>query len=90
MTREDRGIILRFLVRERPNIKAVEFEGNSEIENDKLQEAIEVRPDDDMSSLEARVLEVEHRLLPRAVRALVEGRIVVDGRHVTITEGDDG
>ena len=55
-----------------------------------LQEAIEVRPDDDMSSLEARVLEVEHRLLPRAVRALVEGRIVVDGRHVTITEGDDG
>ncbi len=55
-----------------------------------LQEAIEVRPDDDMPSLEARVLEVEHRLLPRAVRALVEGRIVVDGRHVTITEGDDG
>ncbi|MCL2778389.1 MAG: outer membrane protein assembly factor BamA [Polyangiaceae bacterium] len=43
MTREDRGIILRFLVRERPNIKAVEFEGNSEIENDKLQEAIEVK-----------------------------------------------
>lgn len=43
MTREDRGIILRFLVRERPNIKGVEFEGNSEIENDKLQEAIEVK-----------------------------------------------
>jgi outer membrane protein insertion porin family len=43
MTREDRGVVLRFLVRERPNIKAVEFEGNSEIENDKLQEAIEVK-----------------------------------------------
>lgn len=43
MTREDRGIVLRFLVRERPNIKAVEFDGNSEIENDKLQEAIEVK-----------------------------------------------
>ena len=43
MTREDRGVILRFLVRERPNIKAVEFAGNSEIENDKLQEAIEVK-----------------------------------------------
>jgi len=54
-----------------------------------LQEAIDVRPDDDRSSLEARVLEAEHRLLPRAVRALVEGRIVVDGRHVTITGGDD-
>jgi phosphoribosylglycinamide formyltransferase-1 len=50
-----------------------------------LQEAIEVRDDDDWSSLEARVLDVEHRLLPRAVRALVEGRLVVEGRHVTIT-----
>ena len=44
MTREDRGVILRFLVRERPNIKAIEFEGNSEIENDKLLEAIELKP----------------------------------------------
>ncbi|HEY8076035.1 MAG TPA: POTRA domain-containing protein, partial [Labilithrix sp.] len=43
MTRGDRGVTLRFLVRERPNIKSVEFEGNSEIENDKLQEAIEVK-----------------------------------------------
>ena len=43
MTREDRGVILRFLVRERPNIKSIEFEGNSEIENDKLQEAIELK-----------------------------------------------
>jgi outer membrane protein insertion porin family len=43
MTRDDKGVVLRFLVRERPNIKAVEFEGNSEIENDKLQEAIEVK-----------------------------------------------
>ncbi len=43
MVRSDRGVVLRFLVRERPNIKAVEFEGNDEIENDKLQEAIEVK-----------------------------------------------
>lgn len=50
-----------------------------------LQEAIEVRDDDDWASLEARILEMEHRLLPWAVRALVEGRLVVDGRHVTIT-----
>jgi phosphoribosylglycinamide formyltransferase-1 len=55
-----------------------------------LQEAIEVRDDDDRDALEARVLEVEHRLLPRAVRALVEGRLVVEGRHVTITEEQDG
>ena len=43
LTRGDRGVTLRFLVRERPNIKAVEFEGNDEIDNDKLQEAIEVK-----------------------------------------------
>lgn len=43
MVRSDRGVVLRFLVRERPNIKAIEFEGNEEIENDKLQEAIEVK-----------------------------------------------
>ena len=54
-----------------------------------LQEAIDVRDEDDRDSLEARVLEVEHRLPPRAVRALVEGRLVVEGRHVTITEEHD-
>ncbi len=43
LTRNDRGVSLRFLVRERPNVKAVEFIGNEEIENDKLQEAIEVK-----------------------------------------------
>jgi phosphoribosylglycinamide formyltransferase 1 len=52
-----------------------------------LQEAIEVREDDDWDSLEARVHEVEHRLLPAATAALVEGRIRVDGRKVTIDGG---
>jgi phosphoribosylglycinamide formyltransferase-1 len=52
-----------------------------------LQEAIEVRDDDDWDSLEARVHEVEHRLLPAATAALVEGRIRVDGRKVTIDGG---
>jgi phosphoribosylglycinamide formyltransferase 1 len=46
-----------------------------------LQEAIPVLPDDDWDSLEARVHDVEHRLLPEAVRALLDGRIhVQDGR----------
>jgi phosphoribosylglycinamide formyltransferase-1 len=49
-----------------------------------FQEAIEVLPDDDWDALEARVHEVEHRLLPAAVRALVEGRLVVDGRQVRV------
>ena len=52
-----------------------------------LQEAIEVFEDDDWDSLEARVHEVEHRLLPAATAALVEGRIRVDGRIVRIEGG---
>jgi formyltetrahydrofolate-dependent phosphoribosylglycinamide formyltransferase len=51
-----------------------------------LQEPVEVRPDDDLDSLEARVHEVEHRLLPRATAALVEGRLRVDGRRARIDE----
>jgi phosphoribosylglycinamide formyltransferase 1 len=50
------------------------------------QEAIEVRDDDDWDSLEARVHEVEHRLLPAAVKALLEGRLDVQGRRVMVRE----
>jgi phosphoribosylglycinamide formyltransferase-1 len=49
-----------------------------------LQEAIEVHDDDDWDSLEARVHEVEHRLLPSATAAVVEGRLRLGGRKVTI------
>jgi phosphoribosylglycinamide formyltransferase-1 len=52
-----------------------------------LQEAIEIRDDDDRDSLETRVHEIEHRLLPTAVRALLEDRLVVEGRTTTILEG---
>lgn len=51
-----------------------------------FQEAIEVLPDDDWDALEARVHEVEHRLLPAAVRALAEGRLVVEGRIVRMLQ----
>jgi phosphoribosylglycinamide formyltransferase-1 len=55
-----------------------------------LQEAIPVFPDDDWDSLETRVHEVEHRLLPSAVKALIEGRLKLDGRIVHILgSGDD-
>lgn len=37
------GVRLRFNVRERPNIKSIEYEGNDEIEADKLNEAIEIK-----------------------------------------------
>jgi phosphoribosylglycinamide formyltransferase-1 len=48
------------------------------------QGAVAVRDDDDAESLAARVLEVEHRLLPMAVRACCEGRLVIEGRRVRV------
>ena len=51
-----------------------------------LQESVEVRDDDSWDTLEARIHEVEHRLLPAAVRALIAGRLSIDGRHVRIAE----
>jgi phosphoribosylglycinamide formyltransferase 1 len=51
-----------------------------------LQEAVEVDPGDDWDSLESRIHEVEHRLLPRALRALLDGRIVAEGRRVRIKD----
>jgi phosphoribosylglycinamide formyltransferase-1 len=53
-----------------------------------LQEAVPVRDGDDWDSLEERIHAAEHRLLPRAVRALMEDRLEVDGRHVRIVEGE--
>ena len=42
LTRRDDGVHLRVLVRERPNIKAIEFTGNSEIDAEDLTEALSV------------------------------------------------
>ncbi len=53
------------------------------------QEVVEVLPDDDWDSLEVRIHAAEHRQLPAAVRALIEGRLQVDGRHVRVEEADD-
>jgi phosphoribosylglycinamide formyltransferase-1 len=48
------------------------------------QESLLVPPDDDEDSLASRIHEVEHRIYPEAVRALVEGRLAVGGRHVRV------
>lgn len=45
------------------------------------QGAVAVRDDDDEQALAARVIEVEHRIYPLALRLVAEGRVrVVDGR----------
>ncbi len=49
-----------------------------------LQEVVPVVQDDTIDSLQGRVLEVEHRVLVRAVKLYCEGRIQVHGRKVII------
>ena len=53
-----------------------------------LQECLEVRDDDDVASLHARIREREHRLLPRAVSAFAEGRVRVEGRRARVIKSD--
>ena len=46
-----------------------------------VQGAVPVRDDDTAETLAARVLEVEHRIYPQALRLVAEGRArMVDGR----------
>lgn len=54
------------------------------------QEPVRVLPDDDLESLLARVHETEHRIFPMAVRALVEGRLKVEGRVVHVLGEEEG
>jgi len=51
------------------------------------QEAVAVLSSDTPETLAARILEVEHRLYPRAVRLLLEGRCRVESRRL-IVEGE--
>jgi phosphoribosylglycinamide formyltransferase-1 len=49
-----------------------------------LQEAVPVLAGDTEESLAQRILEVEHRLYPEAVRRLVLGKVERTGRRVQI------
>lgn len=48
------------------------------------QRAVEVEPNDTAESLQHRILEKEHELLPYCVKKLCEGKIIKDGRKVKI------
>jgi len=41
---------------------------------------------DSPETLAARILEAEHRIYPRAVRAILEGRCRMNGRRVVLEE----
>jgi phosphoribosylglycinamide formyltransferase-1 len=49
-----------------------------------VQAALAVRDDDSAETLAARVLELEHRVLPRAVRWFLEDRLQVEGNRVRV------
>lgn len=51
-----------------------------------LQRAVEVKEDDTPETLQARILEEEHKALPEAVKLLAMGKIRKEGRKVTILE----
>jgi len=48
------------------------------------QEAVAIAEDDTLEALEAKIHEIEHRLLPMALQLVVSGRVQVDGRKVRI------
>jgi phosphoribosylglycinamide formyltransferase-1 len=48
------------------------------------QAAVPVYEDDDAAALRARIIAEEHRLLPAAVRAIAERRVVIEGRRVRL------
>jgi len=51
-----------------------------------MQEAVPVLETDDEDTLSARILAAEHRIYPRAVRALLQGRCVLSGRRVVVED----
>lgn len=54
-----------------------------------IQRSVPVLEDDTEESLSARILEQEHEALPRALQWLAEGRLVQDGRRVTVAPAGD-
>ena len=51
-----------------------------------LQEALRIHPEDSLSSLEAKIHNIEHRLYSKAIALFVDGRLKVKGRRVEILE----
>ena len=49
------------------------------------QGVVPVQDGDDESTLATRVLAVEHRLLPAAIRWFCDGRLVIDGKRVHVS-----
>jgi len=55
-----------------------------------MQGAVAVRDDDTAEVLSARILAVEHRIYPEALRLLASGRLRLEGDLCRIEGGADG
>ena len=53
-----------------------------------LQAAVKVLPEDDRDALAARILAVEHQILPRTVQLFAQKRLLIEDRKVVILPGD--
>ena len=51
-----------------------------------MQETVDVRDDDDVSSLAKRVLHVEHKILKKSISLFCENKLSIHGRRVFINE----
>ncbi len=51
-----------------------------------MQRAVEVEPDDTPESLQAKILKVEHQMLPECVKLLCQGRVQKQGRKVIVSK----
>ena len=53
-----------------------------------LQAAVPVHRDDDRDVLTARILAVEHQILPRTIQLFAQNRLLIEGRRVIILPGN--
>lgn len=49
-----------------------------------MQAVVPILADDDADALAARILEQEHKIYPRAIQLIAEGRVQIKGRQVNI------
>lgn len=53
------------------------------------QEPVKIGRDDTLESIEARIHKVEHRIYPKAIALLAEGRLKIKGRSVQVMDKQD-
>ena len=51
-----------------------------------LQSVVPIHPDDTETTLSARILEQEHKIYAQAIQWFAEGRIIIEGRTVTVAD----